>query len=147
MEDKIDETIKVIAVRHGIAVSRDDPIMVLQTINDRLMQDSQAAQQELLEGFKSELEEIAHRWGEDSKRKAERTLNAAMAASKEAIAQGMKEGTKAAAESVQREFNASVSKLADSILDARRVSMLNMVAAILVVLAAALVLWASMQAP
>ncbi|SDY81669.1 conjugal transfer protein TraM [Nitrosomonas halophila] len=143
MEDKIEETIKVIAVRHGIAVSRDDPIMVLQTINDRLMQDSQAAQQEMLEGFKSELEAIAHRWGDDSKRKAERTLNAALAASKEAIAQGMKEGAKAAAESVQREFDASVTKLADSILDARRVSMLNMVAAFLVVLAAALVLWAS----
>mgnify|MGYP003379481151 CR=1 FL=1 len=80
-DDKIEETIKAIAARHGIAVSRDDPILVLQTINDRLMQDSQAAQQEILEGFKSELEAIAHRWGEDSKGKAERTLNAALALS------------------------------------------------------------------
>ena len=130
-DDKIEETIKAIAARHGIAVSRDDPILVLQTINDRLMQDSQAAQQEILEGFKSELEAIAHRWGEDSKGKAERTLNAALAA-------------KAAAEAVQREFDASAAKLAGSIREARRVSMLNMAAAGLAVLAAALALWASM---
>mgnify|MGYP000750540870 CR=1 FL=1 len=113
-DDKIEETIKAIAARHGIAVSRDDPILVLQTINDRLMQDSQAAQQEILEGFKSELEAIAHRWGEDSKGKAERTLNAALAASKEAMAQGMKDGAKAAAEAVQREFDASAAKLAST---------------------------------
>ena len=143
-DDKIEETIKAIAARHGIAVSRDDPILVLQTINDRLMQDSQAAQQEILEGFKSELEAIAHRWGEDSKGKAERTLNAALAASKEAMAQGMKDGANAAAEAVQREFDASAAKLAGSIREARRVSMLNMAAAGLAVPAAALALWASM---
>src|SRR5690606_36588405 len=108
--DKIEETIKAIAVRHGIAVSRDDPILVLQTINDRLMQSSRSAQEEILENFRSELVAIAHRWGEDSKGKAERTLNAALAASKEAMAQGMKEGAKVAAESVQREFDASISK-------------------------------------
>ncbi|CZX87846.1 conjugal transfer protein TraM [Enterobacter hormaechei] len=108
------------------------------------MQDSQAAQQEILEGFKSELEAIAHRWGEDSKGKAERTLNAALAASKEAMAQGMKDGANAAAEAVQREFDASAAKLAGSIREARRVSMLNMAAAGLAVLAAALALWASM---
>jgi len=143
-DDKIEETIKAIAARHGIAVSRDDPILVLQTINDRLMQDSQAAQQEILEGFKSELEAIAYRWGEDAKGKAERTLNAALAASKEAMAQEMKDGAKAAAEAVQREFEAGAAKLAGSIREARRVSMLNMAAAGLAVLAAALALWASM---
>jgi len=144
MADKIEETIKLIAARHGIAVSRDDPILVLQTINDRLMQDSRAAQEEILEGFKSELESIAHRWREDAKVKAERTLNAALAASKEAMAQGMKEGAKAVTDAVQREFDASSVKLAGAIQEARRVSILNMAAAGLTVLAAAMALWASM---
>ena len=83
-DDKIEELIREIAVKHGIAVGRDDPILILQTINTRLMQDSQAAQQEILDRFKEELEAIAHRWGDDAKGKAERTLNAALAASKEA---------------------------------------------------------------
>ncbi|EDB8709749.1 conjugal transfer protein TraM [Salmonella enterica subsp. enterica serovar Schwarzengrund] len=143
-DDKIEEIIKAIAARHGIAVSRDDPILVLQTINDLLMKDSQAAQQEILESFKSELEVIAYRWGEDSKMKAERTLNAALTASKEVMEQGMKDGAKAAAAAVQREFDASAAKLSGSIREARRVSIMNMAAAGLAVLAAALALWASM---
>jgi flagellar biosynthesis/type III secretory pathway protein FliH len=143
-DKKIEEIIKAIAARHSIAVSRNDPILVLHTINDLLMQDSKAAQQEILEAFKSELEAIAHRWGEDSKEKAERTLNAALTASKEAMAQGMKDGSKAATEAMHREFETSAAKLASSIREARRVSMLNMAAAGLAVLAAALALWASM---
>ena len=45
MGDRIEELIKEIAVKHGIAVSRDDPILVLHTINNRLLQDSSKAQQ------------------------------------------------------------------------------------------------------
>ncbi len=33
MTDPIEELIKEIAAKHGIAVSRDDPILILQTIN------------------------------------------------------------------------------------------------------------------
>ena len=78
-DDKIEELIREIAAKHGIAVGRDDPILILQTINMKLMQDSASAQQEILDAFKSELESIAHRWGDDAKGKAERTLNAALA--------------------------------------------------------------------
>jgi len=106
-DDKIEELIREIAVKHGIAVGRDDPILILQTINTRLMEDSQAAQQEILDRFKEELEAIAHRWGDDAKGKAERTLNAALAASKVAMAKGMQERGKAAAEAVRRELEAA----------------------------------------
>ena len=43
MSDQLEELIKEIASKHGIAVSRDDPILVLQTINNRLLQDSSKA--------------------------------------------------------------------------------------------------------
>ena len=51
MSDPVDELIKEIAVKHNIAVSRDDPIMVLHTINERLMRDSAKAQQDMLDTF------------------------------------------------------------------------------------------------
>jgi len=54
--DKIEETIKEIAVKHGIVVGRGDPILILHIINERLMRDSAAAQQEILARFKEELE-------------------------------------------------------------------------------------------
>ena len=143
-DDKIEELIREIAVKHGIAVGRDDPILILQTIYTRLMQDSQAAQQEILDRFKEELEAIAHRWGDDAKGKAERTLNAALAASKEAMAKGMQDGGKAAAEAVRRELEAAAAQLAAPIREARRVSYMNIVAAGMAVFAAALALWASL---
>lgn len=143
-DDKIEELIREIAVKHGIAVGRDDPILILQTINTRLMQDSQAAQQEILDRFKEELEAIAHRWGDDAKGKAERTLNAALAASKEAMAKGMQDGGKAAAEAVRRELEAAAVQFAAPVREARRVAYMNIVAAGMAVFAAALALWASL---
>lgn len=143
-DDKIEELIREIAVKHGIAVGRNDPILILQTINARLMQDSQAAQQEILHSFAEELESIAHRWGDDAKQKAERTLNAALAASKEAMAKGMQDGGKTAAEAVRRELELLAAQLAAPIREARRVSYMNIVAAGMTVIAAGLALWATL---
>ena len=143
-DDKIEELIREIAAKHGIAVGRDDPILILQTINTRLMQDSQAAQQEILDRFKEELEAIAHRWGDDAKGKAERTLNAALTASREAMMKGMQDGAKAAAETVRRELGAATAQLAAPIRESKRVALMNMVAAGMAVVAAGLALWASM---
>lgn len=142
--DKIEDIIKEIAVKHGIAVGRDDPILILQTINERLMQDSAAAQQEILDRFKEELESIANRWGDDAKNKAERTLNAALTASREAMMKGMQEGAKAAAETVRRELEAATAQFAAPIRESKRVALMNMVAAGMAVFAAGLALWASM---
>lgn len=143
-DDKIEELIREIVTKHGIAVGRDDPILVLQTINRMLMQDSAAAQQEILDRFKEELESIAHRWGEDAKGKAEKTLNAALAASKAAMTRGVQDGGKAAAEAVRREIEAVTAQLVAPIREARRVAMMNMVAAGMAVVAAGLALWASL---
>lgn len=142
MSAKIEETIKEIAVKHGIALGRDDPVLILQTINDRLMQESTEAQQSLLNAFKSELEEIAHRWGEDAKNKAERTLNAALAASKDAMQKGMQQGAVAAVEAIQRESEGISSQLTASIREAKRVAIINMIAAGMTVFAAGIALWA-----
>lgn len=142
MSDKIEEIIKEIAAKHGIAVGRDDPILILQTVNERLMQDSAAAQQEILGRFKSEMEEIAHRWGDNAKSKAERTLNAALTASRDAMQKGMQEGAAKAVEAVQCELEAIADQLAAPIRDAKRVATMNMIAAGMAVFAAGLVLWA-----
>ena len=99
---------KELLAKHGIAVGRDDPILILQTINDRLMQESTEAQQAILDSFKSELEEIAHRWGEDAKNKAERTLNAALTASKQTMATSMQESAKLAAEAARSEIEKTI---------------------------------------
>lgn len=143
--DKIEETIKEIAVKHGIAVGRDDPILILHTINERLMRDSATAQQEILDQFKEELEAIAHRWSDDAKSKAERTLNAAIAASKETMMNMMREGALITTEAIHREVEVSVKKIAISFRESRRTAIMNMAAAAMTLVAAALVLWITMM--
>lgn len=86
-DEKIEQLIREIASKHGIAVARDDPILVLQTINHRLLQDSVAAQQEMLDEYKQELEAIGNRWGMDARERAERVLNAALDAGRETMTQ------------------------------------------------------------
>jgi len=141
MSNEVEELIKEIAVKHGIAVGRDDPIMILQTINARLMQDSQKAQREMLDTFKSELEAMSLRWSIDAKDKAERILNASLAASKDAMGQVMLEEAKVTATSVRAEIDAALSYVAVPIQDARRISILNVMASCITMFAAAVALW------
>jgi CBS-domain-containing membrane protein len=110
----------------------------------RLMQDSAAAQQEILDHFKEEMEAIAHRWGDDAKNKAERTLNAALIASREAMMATMQDGAKMAAESLRHEMESTTNRLVSSIRESRRVAIMNLVAASITVFAAGLVLWVLM---
>ncbi|MDD2162223.1 conjugal transfer protein TraM [Pseudomonas sp. MIL19] len=144
MSDPVDELIKEIAVKHNIAVSRDDPIMVLHTINERLMRDSEKAQQDMLDTFKEELESIAFRWGADAKEKAERILNAALSASRETMAKAMQDSAKATADAVRTEVDAALRRVVAPVEDAKRIARLNIVAACLAFAAAAIVLFAAL---
>lgn len=141
MADQLEELIKEIAVKHGIAVSRDDPILVLQTINNRLMQDSSKAQQVQLDQYKEELEGLALRWGTDAKDKAERILNASLSASKDAMGRIMQEGAKTTAASVRAEIDAAMARVAAPIQAASRIAMLNIAASCITLLAAGVAMW------
>ena len=145
MSDQVEELIKEIAAKHGIAVSRDDPILVLQTINNRLMQDSSKAQQAQLDVYKEELEALSLRWGNDAKGKAERILNASLSASKDAMGKVMEDGAKATAASVRAEIDAALASVAEPIRAARQIGVLNVVASCITLLAAAVALWVTLR--
>ncbi|MDP1615078.1 MAG: conjugal transfer protein TraM [Methylococcales bacterium] len=135
--------IKEIAVKHGIAVGRDDPILILQTINKRLMQESQKAQQEMLDQFKSELEDISLRWSSDAKDKAERILNASLNASKASMEQLLQADAKEFVATIKSEVDASLSRMGRPIRDSYCISIMNLLASCLTILAAAVLLWIS----
>ncbi len=145
MTDKIEDAIKEIALKHNIAVSRDDPILILQTMNDRLIEESRNSQKKILATFESELEEIAHRWGENARDKAERTLNAAITASKASIDTTMKESSTLIAEAVKREIKGILNQnIKPSVRETQQVAILNLIAASMTLFAAGLVLWTTL---
>lgn len=93
MSDGFDAAIQDIAVKHGVVLSKDDPILILQTMNDRLIEDTRKAQAAMLAQFREEMESISSQWKNDAKEKAEKILNAALAGSKEAMSKLLQEST------------------------------------------------------
>ena len=93
MSDKFNETIQDIAVRHGVILGKDDPILILQTMNDRLLVENRKTQQEMLAQFREEMENISSQWRDDAKEKAEKILNAALESGKDAMTKLLQEAT------------------------------------------------------
>lgn len=145
MTDAVEELLKEIAAKHGIAVSRDDPILVLQTINSRLLLESSKAQQAQLDQYKEELEALALRWGADAKDKAERILNAALAASKETMSKAIQDSVNSTAATVRGEVDAALARVADQVNDAKRIGWLNVFASCITLAAAAVALWVTLR--
>jgi hypothetical protein len=56
-----DELLREISSRHGVSVSRDDPIMILHTLNEYLIARNQANNLELTRELNSQLEIMS--WG------------------------------------------------------------------------------------
>lgn len=138
MADKIEETIKEIAAKHQIAVGRDDPILILHTINDRLMRDSATAQEEILWRFQEELEAIALRWSDDAKNKAERILTAGLNASKTAMASTMEEGANDVVEKIKKAGREIEKRINEASKKARTTAIINLIAAGMTILAVSL---------
>lgn len=62
--DLIELAIREIAAKYGIRLSRDDPILILLTVNKWLLAAGEEQQRKLPESFISELKAIAQRGGE-----------------------------------------------------------------------------------
>jgi hypothetical protein len=140
-EHDIEATIKEIAAKHGIAVGRDDPILILHTLNNRLLQDSQKAQQAMLDQYKSELEGISLRWSTDAKEKAERILNASLVTSKASMNRLMQAGAKELVTTIKSELDTSLIHISRPIKDANRICLINIAASCITLLAAAILFW------
>jgi hypothetical protein len=71
--DQDDQTTRImatIAARHGIALSEDDPILMVYTLNEILLEENQKAHQALLNNFRSILEDNIHHWSRSAESKA-----------------------------------------------------------------------------
>jgi hypothetical protein len=142
--DPLDLLIREIAAKHGVAVGRDDPILILQTLNAKLLEEGAQAQRAMLQAHQEELEAIAQRWGSDAKDKAERILSAGLAASKDAMGRLMQEGSLAATAALRGEVNTAMASLTQALVQTRRLAHFQLIAAALTVAAAAIALFATL---
>ena len=138
MSGNIENLIEEVAVKHGVTIGKNDPILILTTINSRLIEDSQAGQKEILSEFKAELEEVMARWEIEAKGKAERILTVALTASKEAMDQAIEQGATKTVESIQIELEDIVRPLTIQLKNMRRYSIWIFLASVIVFLASML---------
>ncbi|HBD7093946.1 TPA: conjugal transfer protein TraM [Legionella pneumophila] len=135
MPHKINEAIQDIAIKHGVVLGKDDPILILQTMNDRLLEENRKAQQEMLAQFKEEMENISSQWKDDAKEKAEKILNTALASSKEAMA-------KLSREAISESILTTREMISNSLAEARALKLQTRKYSILTLLTSAIMLTA-----
>ena len=96
-----DEIIKQLAVKYGIAVTNNDPILIVETLHRLLVEDFAKNQKEMMDRYKEDLEALLKRWGDDARNKAETILNKSLAASEEMMAKAAEDGAAVTAATTQ----------------------------------------------
>lgn len=119
MTDRLNDTIQAIAVKHGVMLSKDDPILILQTMNDRLLEDTRKAQEAMLKQFREEIEQIASQWKDDARKKAEKILNSALSVSKEVFIKAEQNANLELATAIQKIVDESKKEFENLIMNQR----------------------------
>ena len=130
----LDALIGEIATRHGVAVSRDDPVMILATLNERLIEDSREAQRQLLEEFRVDMAGASQRWIQESQQRAQSLLQQAAESNRAAAAASVQQHRTAVTAAVREELGAVqnvVTQLRALLLLQLSVSLLTLTAACL----------------
>jgi hypothetical protein len=141
MADQFESLINEVAIKHGVVLGRDDPILILQTMNNKLMEDNSKTQQLMLHQYKEDLEGIALRWGNEAKEKSERILNASLAAAKETMANVLEESAKTTAMTIENSIGKLLFRMEGLLRRTERIAWINLVASALVLLAASAVVF------
>ncbi|MBO2558929.1 hypothetical protein [Shewanella algae] len=74
----IENILSEVSKRNGVTISRDDPVMILNTILEIYSEEQSKKQDKLISDFSEKIESISNRWEGDAKIKAEKILSAAL---------------------------------------------------------------------
>lgn len=140
-DDPTDDLLKEIASKHGVALDREDPILMVQTMHARLLADSRSAQQAMLEDYRKTLEALLDRWSAETTAKAERIVTASLTASTETMKAQMATTTTDLARTIRKEVTDVLETTETRMRRATTVAYLNLLAAIVTFLSAVVVYW------
>lgn len=74
--DKLDALIKRIASEHSIVLTKDDPILMMHTLNEVLLEQNEKAHAELLNKYEVILQENLNQWQTVTSKKANALISA-----------------------------------------------------------------------
>lgn len=141
MNDSTEALIKEITATHGVVVDRNDPILMLHTLNEKIRDENIKAQALMLNQYKEEMEAIALRWSGNITDKAERILNASLTASKQIMTQLGEDSAKAIALSAKKEIDDSLSKVSQVLYRTERTALLNLISSVITLVASSVIVF------
>jgi hypothetical protein len=133
---EIDHIIKEIALRHNIRLTTNDPVLIVYTMHQLLLERQGEQQQQLLATFESHIEQLTTRWSEDTRQKSEKSLQAALDASKQVMANALQQNAELNAKALQSEMR-GITTLIDGQIRQIKVLTISNIAASALTLAAA----------
>lgn len=74
--DKLDALIKRIASEHSIVLTKDDPVLMMHTLNEVLLEQNEKAHAELLHKYEAILQENLNQWQTAASKKANALIGA-----------------------------------------------------------------------
>ena len=142
-DDPTEELLHEIASKHGVALDRADPILIVQTLHARLLAESRSAQQAMLEDYRKTLETLLERWSAETTAKAERIVTASLTASTETMKAQMATTTTDLARTIRKEVTdlLEIETTETRMRRATTVGYLNLLAAVVTFLSAVVVYW------
>lgn len=140
-DDRTDDLLKEIASKHGVALDREDPILIVQTMHERLLADSRSAQQAMLEEYRAALEGMLDRWSAETTAKAERIVTASLTATTETMKTQMATHTTDVANAIRKQLTEVVETTEAQMRRATTVGYVNLLAALVTFLSAVVVYW------
>ncbi|MDC8447546.1 MAG: hypothetical protein LV473_04215 [Nitrospira sp.] len=140
-DDRTDDLLKEIASKHGVALDREDPILIVQTLHARLLAESRSAQHALLDEYRQTLEAMLERWGAETTAKAERIVTASLTATTATMKTQMATHTTDVANAIRKELTEVVETTETRMRRATTLGYLNLLAALVTFLSAVVVYW------
>ncbi len=140
-DDPTDDLLKEIASKHGVALGREDPLLIVQTMHARLLAESRSAQQAMLDDYRTTLEGLLERWSAETKAKAERIVMASLTASTETMKAQMATHATDLARTLRKEVTEMLEQTDTRMRRATTLGYLNLLAALVTFLAAVVVYW------
>jgi hypothetical protein len=146
----VEHLIREIAVRHGVAVSRNDPVMILVTIFEHLAKDAANAQGMALEKTLSMIEDAVNRTFEATKNTTEEASNAMLMEGHKAAAlqiqtavqkasKLLENATRETTENLESAIEKATTQIAQSAENTKRFTIFNLTAASIILVAALLI--------
>lgn len=117
--DSMNELLRELAINHHVVIGRDDPIMMLTTIQQHMLKKLLESQQEALSEFQSRMEQMITSWSGDSREKAQRIVNASLDASKRMLTQNTEAISTSISVEVGKVFDRRVSEIEQMMIEVR----------------------------